>query len=194
MSDRSVLGLAADTDPMAIRVRGLVRRLAVTAARWPIWQVAGVRSAAGVAEAIALEVFGALGIQARPASTSKTEAIAASVGGRADGQVIVATRDEATAAAARSAVGGLDAGDALVHSLTSSPLVVHLDASAGTVEVRSAGGAAVSLATLADLEALRAYVADHIHTGVTTGGGVSGSPPPLPPLPTPTGTTVLKGE
>jgi hypothetical protein len=51
-----------------------------------------------------------------------------------------------------------------------------------------------ALATKADLEALRTWIATHKHSGVTTGAGISAVfDPTSGPLPTPTGTLTLKG-
>jgi hypothetical protein len=53
-----------------------------------------------------------------------------------------------------------------------------------------AGGSS-SLATKADIDALKTYIAMHAHTGVTTGGGTSGPPSSSPP--SADGTSILKG-
>jgi hypothetical protein len=65
------------------------------------------------------------------------------------------------------------------------------------VLVRSPGGTAVSLATKADVQALRDYVASHGHvvTGtLPTGPAAATAAAPTPPPGQPAGTSVLKGE
>lgn len=53
-------------------------------------------------------------------------------------------------------------------------------------------GGSDALATKADIDALKNYIATHVHTGVTTGAGSSG--PPASPPPSAAGTSVLKGS
>jgi hypothetical protein len=65
------------------------------------------------------------------------------------------------------------------------------------VLVRSPGGTAVSLATKADVQGLRDYVATHVHvvTGTLPVGPVAANAlAPATPPGQPTGTSVLKGE
>lgn len=187
MSWPTVKSLAQVTDPLRTRLQGLVRRLVATATAFPRWQVAGVRGVDGT-ETDRVEVFPGVGIQARPAAGHTAEVIAVNVDGRAGAAVAIATRDEAGAAAARTAAtGGLAAGDTIVHA---DGLLVQLDASAGAVEVRTNGGAAVALATKADLEALRTWLIAHVHPDPAS--GFTGVPDTTPP--TPAGTSVLKGE
>lgn len=187
MSWPTVKDLAKVTDPLWLRLQGLVRRLVATATAFPRWQVAGVRGVDGT-ETDRVEVFSGVGYQARPAAGRTAEVVVLNVDGRAGAAVAVATRDEAGAAAARAAAtGGLAAGDTIVHG---DDLLVHLDASSGTVEVRTHGGAAVSLATKADIEALRTWLIAHIHPDPAS--GFTGAATTTPP--TPAGTSVLKGE
>ena len=73
---------------------------------------------------------------------------------------------------------------------------------ADAIEARSSGGNAVELATKADIDSVNARIDAlesafnlHVHTGVTTGAGVSG-PPSAPSNTSATinGTTVFKAE
>lgn len=73
---------------------------------------------------------------------------------------------------------------------------------ADAIEARSSGGTAAALATKADVDAVNARIDSlqsafnsHLHSGVTTGAGISG-PPTVPAATTATvnGTTVLKAQ
>lgn len=67
----------------------------------------------------------------------------------------------------------------------------------GTVEIRSASGAATKLPTLADYEALRVGFNSHIHAVATTGTAAAqtGTAAAVAsPVSSPAGTTVLKAE
>ncbi len=66
----------------------------------------------------------------------------------------------------------------------------------GTVEIRSAGGTAIKLPTLADYEALRTSFNAHTHAvaGVTAGGASVVSAVPASTVGSPAGTQVLKAE
>lgn len=178
----TVQGDAARTDPALQRLRGLVRRLIATATSLPRWQLRGVRGVDGASEVVQAEVFQGIGFAARPPASSSAEVIAVNVDGQAKAPVVVAARDEKTAAAVRAAIGGLEPGDTLVYNAAA---IVLLRAS-GAVEIRSPSGVAAALPTMADFMALRNWVAALLVGG--TGSAV------LPGCPSPTGTTVLKGE
>lgn len=193
----SVDRFAAAIDPTKRAARSMVRRLAIAATSRVLWQLTGVRNLDGTTEALSVEVFPGIGFFARPPAGSKPEAIVVNVGG-ANAPAAVATRDEQT----RKAVADLAEDEAAMFNSTGG-VFVKAD---GTIHARSAGGSAVPLATLADLEALRTYVLNqfstatgHTHvvsgaaTTTTTSVAAPGTPPAVAP-PTPAGTSVLRGE
>lgn len=97
--------------------------------------------------------------------------------------------------------GMLDPGDDRNHDINDCFAVpgVQTFAEAGDadtmIEFTAAGqinvGGSSPLATKADIDALRAWCAPHTHSGVTTGGGVSG--PPVVTPPNAAGTLITKG-
>lgn len=174
---------AEATNPAKRSMRSMVRRLAIVATSRVLWQLTGVRTLDGDTEAVTVEVFPGIGFYARPPSTSKPEAVVVNVGG-ANAPAIVATRDEQT----RKAVADLAVDEA---AMFNSQAIVHVKAD-GTIHARSAGGAALPLATKADVDSLRTWLIAHTHAGVTTGVGVSAVAALTPPVVT--GTTVLRGE
>ncbi len=179
----SVKGKNQDTDSAVARARSAVRRMAVTLTSQVLWQLAGFRMPDQSRETVNAEQFPGIGFFARPPSSGQPEAIAVMVGD-AKVPVIVAVRDEAT----RSKVAGAIAEDEAM--VFSSQAVVYIKAD-GTIEARTAGGAAVPLALKADVDALAHYV-DHTLTlpvSGATAGPVAGSTAPAA-----SGTTVLKGE
>lgn len=183
----TVRGLAAVTDPLAARLRGLVRRMIATATGLPRWQLRGVRAAYGGDEVLQAEVFQGVGFAARPPASSSAEVIAVNVDGQAKAPVVVAARDEQTAAAVRAAIGGLAAGDTLVYN-ASAIVFLRVD---GTVEIRSPSGVAGELATKADLQALRTAIQN---TVIAPGDGGAALKAAILTATWTTGTTVLKGE
>lgn len=62
------------------------------------------------------------------------------------------------------------------------------------VLIHDGAGGAVALALKSDVDNLADHYGSHTHTGVTTGGGTSGTIPPAPPVPEAVGTSVLKGK
>lgn len=184
MTVRSLAGL---TDPLAGRLRGMVRRLIATATALPRWQLRGVRGADGADEVLQVEVFQGVGFAARPPASSAAEVVAVNVDGQAKAPIVVAARDEKTAAAVRTAIGGLAAGDTLVYNASA---IVFLRAD-GTVEIRSPSGVAGELATKADLEALRTAIE---RTVIAPGDGGAALKTAILAASWTTGTTVLKGE
>jgi phage gp45-like len=132
-----------------------------------------------------IEVFHGLGYAARPRANANAEAIAVAVNA-SDHHVIVATRD---AALLEQVVkeAGLDQGETLAGFSEGAVIKVREN----TVEVRAPNGTAVRLATLDDIQALRDYVASHVHP-VTAAPGTTGTSTPPPGQPS--GTTVLKGQ
>lgn len=82
-------------------------------------------------------------------------------------------------------------GEVTLHNHVTARLVLKAD---GTVEIRSAGGTAIKLPTLADYNALRA--AFNTHTHVYSAGPTAGAVTAVPAstVGAPTGTQVLKAE
>lgn len=207
MSGRTPQDFARDTDPMAIRLAGMVRRFVVASTAKIVWRLTGVQLLDGDTEQRDVEVFSGIGFYARPlASKDATpEAIVVNVGG-ATVPVIVATRDAKGLSKLLSQVR-VTAGDTVVYSGAAAALVI-VKAN-GTVEVRAPSGTALSLPTMADFEGLREYVYNQFrgtggHTHVTpmgptttTAASNGTNPAQTPPVhapPTPAGTTVLKAQ
>lgn len=182
MTWRNSSDFAKDTGFTARFLRGMVRRMVVTLADGVAWQLLGQRGGAGGDEVVEAETFPGIGFYASPGSGTAPEVILAAIGGTKS-SVVIASRDQAALAAAQSDAR-YAAGDAMLYTPSA---VVILRASTGQLELRSRGGAAAPLATLADVQALQAKLngliaAYNTHThvvpsvsGVTTGGGVSGS-------------------
>lgn len=195
MSGPSVRELARVSDPLVRRVAGMVRRLTVSVTTSPIWKLLGVQGLDGANEVIHAEAFGQLGMYARPrTSGGSPEAIVVHVGD-ARVPVMVACRDEKTLAAVREALGGIDAGEAVIYT-PNGEAVIHMT-SGGGVEVKSPGGTAVALATLADVEAIVTAYNGHSHADPVSGyvGAPVTAPAGTPRLSAdPDGTSVLKGE
>jgi len=179
---RTVEEHARVTSPTLRRFAGAIRRMAITVTAKALWQVIGHRTLEGTDETAFAEVFSGVGFYARPPRNGKPEAIVVHVGG-AKHPVVVGTRDEKT----RAAVASIGEDEAIVFS---SGAVVHVRSN-GIVEVRKPGGQAVALATKADVEALRDYVAG-IKLPVDTNTGTAG--PPVTPPSSPAGTTVLRAQ
>jgi hypothetical protein len=201
MRDRAEL--ADLLDPLRLRVAAIVRRVVVTLTSKVSWQVKGFDSPAGT-NVFSAEIFPGIGFYARPpAKGGKVEAVVVNVGADAGTPAIVGTRDEATRAAVDAAIGGFKDDESGVFN-TKSIVRVKAD---GTIEARSIGGAAVALATKADVDALAAYVAKqfdaaagHKHvvagaatTTITTGTAALPAPT-LEAPPAAAGTSKLKGE
>lgn len=188
--ERTPAELAAMNSPAARKVAGMIRKLVVLFTGKGTWELQGFRA---LQERVRAEVFQGLGLWARPPANAQVTAVVVSVGD-SDNPVVIALRDERT----RQAVANALADDeTLLHNSLAG---VHLQAD-GTVHVRAHGGVAERLPTWSDFQALLDWIADHGHTGVTTGAGISGPPnvspiavPPGAPVPTPTGTTVLRGQ
>jgi phage gp45-like len=189
MTGPSIAELQRITDPVIRALIGAIRRMVVTVTSRALWQVTGYEID-GTTETQQAEPFSGIGFYARPAASGKPEAIVVSAAG-AKSPAIVATRDEKTRAAV---AGGLAADEAIVFS---SAAVVHVRAN-GTVEIRTPGGSAVPLATLADVQALREAFNSHVHVltiaAAPGSGGTGTAAPTATPAPAPAGTTVLKGQ
>lgn len=165
-------------------LRSMVRRMAITLTQELRWQLLGQRGGTGGDEVVEVEPFTGVGFFSRPPeSGSRPEAIMLQVGS-AKHPVIVATRDEDV----RRQIANLQADETAIFT-SKATVVIKAD---GSVEIRSAAGAASALATKADIDALKSWIASHTHAGVTAGGAVSGPPSTVPP--SAAGTVVLKAE
>jgi len=183
-----------DTDPAIVRAFGAVRRFVITLTDAAIWQVVGLMLPGGQ-EVLRAEVFGGIGIAARPPNGAPAEAIGVMVGD-ASTPVIVAVRDEQTRAAS---VGDLVADETVAFN---SKARVYVKAD-GTIEARTHSGTAQALATKADLqsvvEAVNSFIAQyvaHVHGGGTLTGALTAVPTvvDVSNASAPTGTSVLKGQ
>lgn len=167
-------------------VAGFVRRMVVGRTGGGAWQMLGhLLFDVTRREAVDVENYSGVGFYARPPDNAG-EGVVVQVGGP-NNKALIATRDEATRQAA-FADADLAPDETAAYN---SAARVHVTA-AGLVEARSHGGTAVSLATKADIDDLRSWLVTHLHSGVSTGVGVSGAPSTTPP--TASGTSVLKGE
>lgn len=173
--ERTPVDLARGNSPFERKVANMVRKMIVLFTPKGTWELQGFRE---LKERVRAEVFQGVGIWARPPANSKITAVVVSVGD-SDNQVVIALRDEKTRQAVAAAIAD---DETLLHNTRAG---VHLKAD-GTIDVRAHGGAAVPLATLADLQALRNWVAN-----LAVGGSGSAI---IPGCPSPTGTTVLKGQ
>lgn len=187
MMGRSAKSKARVGDPIELRLRNMVRRFAVTVtSAAAVWKVLGIRGLDGEDETVTAEVFQGVGFAARPSTTGSPEVIVVNVGG-AKVPVIVASRDHKTLKAVLAELGELAAGDAVIYSPAA---VVYVRAN-GTVEIKTPGGVAQKLATLADLEALRTAIQN---TVIAPGDGGAALKAAILAAVWTTGTTVLKAE
>lgn len=171
--------------------------MVVTRTSTALWQIAGHSLFDGKRETYDAPAFTGIGFYARPPADGNPEAAVLFVGG-AGNPIIAALRDEKTRAAVFAVAGELAPGDAAVFS----PAAVVLVKADGTVEIRAPGGAAVALATKADVQAVRDELNQHTHGPgsyiVTLPGPsvvpVTGTSAPGPAVTAPAGTTVLKAQ
>ena len=172
---------ARDTDPWRRKVAGMIRRMTVDLTDAVLWKLLGHTA---VEERPRAEVYSGIGFYARPPAGVTAEVVVTNIGG-ADHPIVVASRDEET----RAAIADLDEGETA--SFNDQTILLHK--SDGTIEARSANGAAVALATRADLEALLSAISG---AAVLAGdGGATFKTNLLAALAGwPVGTTVLKGE
>ena len=181
------------------QLAGIVRRMTISLTDGGTWQTVGHLLFGGDKETRDPEHYPGVGFYARPpAGSESAEAIVLQVAGQ-NQPAIVATRDEAT----RAKVTDIKADEAAVHN-TQCRLYLKDD---GTIEARTHDGAAVALAKLSEVSALRNYVNNqfsavggHLHavsgaaTTTITAVAVEGGTPPTVVPAVPTGTTKLKGE
>jgi phage gp45-like len=103
-----------------------------------LWQIAGHVLADGTRETRNAEVFGGIGIAARPKSSDRAEAIVMFPGGAAGNPVIVGLRNEDARRALELAIGKLKEGEAALYGSSGLPFVHVRDN--GTVEIRKLAG------------------------------------------------------
>lgn len=167
----------------------MIRRMAVTLTSGAFWRVVGHKLIDGKPETRDAEVFSGIGFYSRPKAGHQVDALVVFPGGAAN-PIIIATRDED----ARKAVAAGIAQDETIAFNSSTIVLVKAN---GTVEIRTAGGTATKLPTLADHNNLRDAFNAHVHLSAApsnpTGIPVAG-PTPLIPVVTPSGTTVLKAQ
>lgn len=168
----------------AVHAAGQIRRMAISLTSRALWQLTGFTLLDGKREPLPAEPFLGIGFHARPSSSGKPEAIVLMVGDDAKSPVVVAVRDEKT----RQAIAGALAGD---ETAMFNSLVIAIAKADGTFEIRSKAGVAIPLATKADIDALKAWAATHLHT--STGALAVTTVPTVAP-PAAVGTTKLKGE
>ncbi|MGE0547621.1 MAG: hypothetical protein AB7O24_04235 [Kofleriaceae bacterium] len=159
------------------------------------WQLVGHR-VGSESETPDAEPFTGIGFYARPRTTSKAEAVLASVG-EASHAVAIATRDEDLRRIWKSVLDAAANVTAIFNSL--AIVVAKPD---GTVEVRSLNGTARSLALKSDVQNVDSKYDGHVHgaSGASTTGPLTKFIPGFPPVTVPLvpatiqGTDVLKGE
>jgi phage gp45-like len=177
---RSKEALLESTDPRWIRIAGMIRRMAISLTTKVLWQLVGFRLPDGSQEVLNAEAFTGIGFFSRPPRSGEPEAIVVSVGD-ANAPMIIAMRDEKTRA---KIVGALKVGETAMYNALS---LFHIKDD-GSMEARSATGAAGELATKADVTALANFV-----QGLFVGGQGSIKVPDGT-VPQPTGTQKFKAE
>lgn len=131
MGRQTVEEYREDGDRWMLRLRGMVRRVVVglTEVAGGAWQALGYKDSDGNQETFNnVEMFGGVGIHARPADNGRVEAIIIHVGGDEEHPVMVATRD-------RSMQVELQADETAIFN---SQTVIRVKAD-GTVEIGSRG-------------------------------------------------------
>jgi hypothetical protein len=168
---------------------GRLRRMAIGVTTKLLWQLIGHKQLDGRDETPLAEVFGGLGMIARPGGRN-AEAFVAFPGEGASEPCIIAIRDQQMAAALKAALTGgeLGTGEIAIGAGTDGSVacLAHWKAD-GTVEIRTPSGEAKSLVTF---ETFMRHI--HLETSVNT----------MTPIPDPVigggaplaGTAVIKGE
>lgn len=163
---KTVEQLAQSTNPTLVRAFGAIRRFAIALTDTAIWQVAGVLMPDG-REAMRAELFGSVGIFARPPTGAEVDAIGVMVGD-ATTPTLVGVRDEQTRAAV---VGDLKPDETALYN---SKALVHAKDD-GRIQARSVGGTAKRLATVEDIENLRDWIANTMVVVTPSGNSTPGT-------------------
>lgn len=183
--------LAKEVGLKARELAGLLRRMIVTRTRSALWQITGHRLLDGEVETRDAEVFGGIGIAARPQEGDGAGAVEAIVAfPQGGGPIVIAARQEA---ARRVVAVDLAADETQLHgAIGEGGTIIRIRAN-GTVEIRTVGGTAKRLLTVDDAADLIAAINGATITAGDGGAAFKGS---LMTALTgwPTGTTVLKGE
>lgn len=188
---QSPAALAEAVGTKARELAGKIRRMIITRASDALWQVLGHTLLDDEIETHEAELFGGIGFAARPNATEDVEAIVAFVGDGAASPIIIATRQEAR----RIAVADLAEAETQIHNsaIGANATLIRIKAN-GTVEIRTAGGVAERLPTMADIAALRATFNSHTHSYLPGPDPAALTAPPTLPAAVATGTVVLKAQ
>lgn len=155
MSGRfSIPELRWEQGPWATRIRNLIRRFACVSSDGSRWRAEGAEG-----EQDDFEVFGVAGISVRPKRGTGAECVVVNVGAGTH-KVIAATRN-------REVELTLSHDDEIAICTSGTKIHIRHD---GKVEICSKDGKGQPLATKADVDALREFVARHRHEYVTTAG------------------------
>lgn len=155
---------------------GAIRRMAIKLTSKALWQLVGHTLPDGRTETRNADVFSGIGFYARPAADDRPEAIVLFPGASAGAPVVVATRNEDARKAIEAVLNagaGLAEGEAVVYG---AGALIHIKAD-GTVEIRTPGGAAVPLATKADIDAVATFLKKQFDTALGHTHASVGAPP-----------------
>lgn len=172
---------------LSLRLANVVRLVSIADASALEWVLEGLVDDDGNREDISAQVYSNVGFLSRPRTGVETEAVVLNVGGDSNSPLQVGSRDPALNDSYVEAEG-LEADQTVL--LNSS---AHVKVTGNSVEVKSHGGAAVELATKADVERLRSELSSHTHT-ISSGSSAGTTTIPIQSFTAPDGTSVLKGE
>jgi phage gp45-like len=136
-----------------------------------------------------VDVFQGINMTSRPLAANNAEAILVHVGGASNHPTIVALRDEDARRAYAAKYGNIEAGEIAIFS-ASARVIVKAN---GEVHIESDSGAAESLATKADVQAIRDALHSHAHTYIP-GSNTPTTTTLNPSVPSPSGTSCLKAQ
>jgi hypothetical protein len=145
------------------RLGQLARRFFVTASAASNWALEGWSDSLGT-ETDEVENFPGVGFESRPSVGANAEVVTVDIGADSDHPVIVATRDH-EALKILTDGEGIEAGETVIYT-RSSMVKICAD---GKIEIGSIGGTRQALATIADLESLKAIFAAWV-VSATDGG------------------------
>ena len=174
------------TSNAVLELGNIVRRVIFGDTAGGLWGILGYETEddAEGEDAEPIETFQGIGIYARPAAGDKAEGVMLHVGAQAEHPVLAAFRNEDARKRMVEKFGDIDPGEvAFFPSAGDVRVLLKID---GTIEIGAL--ATQPIATKADLESLRLWVATHGHPHPP------GSPPNPPLAPVPPYSTILKGE